>query len=201
MQANEILKKQLPIHLSLALKSLPQPFNLKLLHAQHSLHSPLAPLPTGRNILDQLHGKDLPANTKPIPNPAAVLLLLIPALPELLPVVIHLILILARDLEGDGFAVLELWPAVQRCEWGVVDREGHHHHTADGETMIFLASLSEAGRMMTLVIFQLEATLWILYVLAGFGYDAVFEDRGVEFGGFFGFAVEPEAGNDLGCHF
>src|SRR5262245_19921091 len=70
-------------------------------------------------------GDDLPREAQPVLEPAADTLLA--TVRQMVPVVVDLLLVVARDHEGDGLAELEFGSAIQRDEALAVDLEIHGH--------------------------------------------------------------------------
>src|SRR6266498_3820804 len=91
--------------------------DVELLHPQQRLHGPPGLLLV--RIAHHLgkHGRhDLPGEAVLVLEPAALLGLRVTARGQLVPVLIHFLLRLAHDLEGDGFVELEDGAAVERGE-------------------------------------------------------------------------------------
>ncbi len=105
--------------------------NLDLRHLHHRAHDAIRLCLVGiAHQLPQLRRNDLPGEPELVLEPAALALL--PALRELLPVRVHLLLVLAFDHEGDGLAELEVRPAVQRHEGLTLELEPDDHDPALG---------------------------------------------------------------------
>jgi hypothetical protein len=97
-----------------------------------------------------------------------------------LTVVIEFLLIIAFDLERDGFVELELRSSVQSQKFLAVEFEFDKHDATGFVSVSLLASFA-----VVLLVCDLS----------------ILEERGVEECGFFCLAIEPEAGGDLGGHF
>ena len=126
------------------LKRLLQPRNIHLNHFHHRLHRPLRALfiLTTEPLL-QLDRHDLPAEPELVLQPPT-LALGPAALEQLAPVVVYLGLVLAVDLERDGFGELELRPAVQSHEGSVGDFEVDGEDFACELAVGFVAGLGGA---------------------------------------------------------
>src|SRR5262249_44248493 len=95
---------------------------------------------------------------------------------ELAPVIVHLLLVLAVDLERDGLAELEVRAAVEGHEPLALDLELHGHDRSSRPAV------------------DLEALLAVAADAEDLG---VLEDGHVELRGLLGLAVEPQAGGYL----
>src|SRR6185312_8731907 len=120
--------------------------HVDLLHAQHRVHCPGRPdrlfIPVVRG---NVPGDDLPGETVPILEPAALLRLRVAALGQLGPVVVDLLLRIAADDERDGFIEREHGPAVERHERLAIELERDGEDRSRGPAVHLLACLAVAG--------------------------------------------------------
>jgi hypothetical protein len=156
---------------------LPQSLDIHLLHLHDRNSRPL------RSLLvlpaeDLLHRFwiHLPANPKLIRQPPTRLLGWIPALSQLVPIIIHFLLICTFNLKAYRFVGFELGPAVECDERGSIEVKLHDHHAAGGVAVSVGPGLG---------------------VVSGVRDTTVGEDGGIELGRFFAAVVEPEAGGYL----
>src|SRR3954468_2632711 len=144
--------------------------DVDLAHLQHRLHGAAAALVAGRaQQLVHALGPDLPGQAEAVLEPPARALL--PAVAELLPVVVDLGLVGALDLEGHRLAEGELGAAVDADKALAVQLPFDGH---DG------ARLARPG----------------LVVVVGRDDAGVREDRDVELGRLLGLGVVPQARDD-----
>jgi len=92
-------------------------------------------------------GDDLPGEAEFVLQPAA--LNLFAALGELAPIVVHLLLALAVDLERDRLGELEVGTAVQADESLPFEIE-HHDHDRAGLSTMLLVSLVPVGLIVSM---------------------------------------------------
>ena len=109
-------------------------------HSHHRLESALGFIAASRERVGQHARRDLPGNSPLVLAPPALALL--PAIADdCVPVAVRLCLVFGRDLEREGFVVLEHGPAVEAETGYAEDREIHRQHVA------LLSAGIVAGRM------------------------------------------------------
>src|SRR4029450_10151075 len=152
--------------------------DVELLHLQHRGHGAirLACIWVMQH-LEQHARHNLPRHTELVLEPAALLRLVVASGGELVPVVVDLFLAFAGDLQGDGLVELEYRASVERGEGLALELERHGQHGAGLSPMDFLPRFAVPSDSNNL---------------------RILEDAGVEIGGIFGLAVEPEARCDFG---
>ena len=126
--------------------------------------------------LDHAHGNDLPGEAVFVFQPPALLSLGIAALAEFLPIIIHLILCLALDLQGHSFVEFKMRPAIKRGEGLTIQLKSHGQDGTRRLAMDFLPAIR---------------------VMGNGGDLRVFENAEVITGSVLGLMVEPEAGGDF----
>jgi len=127
----------------------------------------------------QIFWDNLPADPILVSNPMMLSVARLFLLRKLSPEIVDLILIVTHDLKRNGLVELVLWSAIQSCERLPIYLKGDNHN---GTRFVFVELFS--GFTVTLYMIDF----------------AVFEDRSVESGGFFGLAIEPETRGDLRGH-
>src|SRR5512133_329694 len=104
-------------------------------HGHHGLEGTLRGWSASGHHVGQDAGRDLPADAPLVFAPAA-LAFLAAVSDNRVPVPVRLLLVLRRDLERKGFAVLELRPAVQSNARDSGDDELHHQGVASASIRI-----------------------------------------------------------------
>src|SRR5215217_9291998 len=103
--------------------------DVDLLHRHHRLEHALGLRPTGCKRVGQGTRGDLPGKAPAVLAPAALTFLAAVA-DNRVPVAVRLFLIVRRDLEGEGLAVLELRAAVETETGNAQYGELHREHIA-----------------------------------------------------------------------
>src|SRR4029453_18515497 len=149
--------------------------NVDLLHRHHRLESSLRLGATNGKRLRQRARGDLPGEAPTLLAPTA-LTFLAPIADDRVPVAVRLFLIVRRDLEGKGLAVLELRAAVETETRNAQNGELHRQHIA------LLAARVVTGR------------------LVNGGHFTIRKGGGVEARRLMSVLVEPEADRVLWLH-
>src|SRR5688572_9743512 len=149
--------------------------DVDLLHRHHRFEGTLGLIATSGERVGQHARGDLPGEAPPVLAPAALTLLAAVA-NDGVPVAVGLFLVIRRDLEGKGLAVLELRAAVEAETGHAQNGELHRQHIA------LLAAGVVAGR------------------LENGRYFALRERGGVKAGRLERVLVEPETDGVLGLH-
>src|SRR5919201_154498 len=115
--------------------------DVDLLHGHHRFERALRLTATGRKRLGQHARRDLPREPPAVLAPTARALLAAIA-DDRIPVAVGLFLIVRRDLEGKGFAVLERGAAIE------TETGNAHHGEIDGQHITLLAARKIAGSLV-----------------------------------------------------
>src|SRR5688572_22378389 len=114
--------------------------DVDLLHRHHRLEGTRCLTSTSRKRLGQRARGDLPGEAPAVLAPTALTFLAAIA-DDAVPVAVRLVLIVRRDLEGKGLAVLELRAAVETQTGNAQNGELHRQHIA------LLAARVVSGRL------------------------------------------------------